>query len=684
MYNQLKGIHMKPQGHLFSRNGDATREDRTAVKHSALQTKLTWSEKNASQDLYTRIKQVNEATAGRGLKYLRSFLSNVVEYPSFVQAKALLDLINGPKPSDAVTEAKALLTQTYEDADSQFIASQIALAVSKYPFDGLPEVAAKNGLKVFTDGERRNRHMNALLRARRANGVAASDPFLMHMKQFVRELLGEAPMFTKWADGAGWGPGASVGVTGQFTNFARKLLAETWTVTPTALPYAITIAKRLPVFWEILGLTRTYTVNESPHLVVCADPDEFTVRFMARVVMVGCNELALVPKDADKDRVIAKEPLLNQLVQMAADVEMRLRLRRVGIDLRDQRRNQEWAREGSLMVGSNPRCTVDLTNASGSIFIELVRECLDYCPDWFIVLNAIRSPSYRNPLAEKPDLQERYHMFSSMGNGTTFPLETIIFASICYAAHRYCGTTPDFRCYGDDIVIRQNEALVVLEKLRYFGMKANAAKTFIFGPFRESCGSDWYLGENVRPVVFDTPLEKIEERIRIHNALARLKNPSFAAMLSNCCRWWFPPFVSRMIRPYGDDTDEAVDGRHIMGPPSPHQAQCTTFGTPMWYGLVFSPISDEDIKGHARYSVALHYAALLGATSETPFAARRETRMRVARFSHAGNTSNWLPLHGHLGTYPGEWQRVPVMGPSRYAVHFRPSLSPSGTRVAST
>ena len=607
--------------------------------------KLRFNRRNACQVLYRKIEQHNKAHAGRGLKFLRSFLSNVVRDQRYAAAKPLLDAVNGSNPSDSVAIAKTLLTQMYEDAADCFAASQIALTVKKYPFEGLPEIARANGITKFLNGERRNRHMNSLFRARRKAG---NDDFFMRRIRFhVAQILGDKPTFQKWPEWCKWGPGASVGVHGQFTNFARKLLAERWTVTPTALPYALTLAKRLPFFWEALGLQRG--VHNSN--VVCLDFEEFEVRFMARVEVVQHNKLACVPKDADEDRIIAAEPLLNQLCQMAAEAEMKLKLRRFGIDLRDQSLNQVYAREGSL-GGYNPRCTVDLRNASGSIFIELVREATLDCADWFTCLNAIRSPAYVNPFDTEgsDDKTTRYHMFSSMGNGFTFPLETIIFASICLTAHDYCGTAPDYRCYGDDLIVRQNEALVVLEILRHCGFKANADKTFIFGPFRESCGADWYSGTAVRPIVFDTPLEKLEERIRIHNALARLPNAQDAQYLSGCCAAWFPPFIGDFVRPFADHTDEAVDGRWIAGPQPSNAFKCTTFDAPAWYGLIFKSTPDLEVVEHPGYLGALLYAGVNGATSTTPFAARRETSMRVARFSHSGNTSSWVPdpLHRYL------------------------------------
>lgn len=88
-----------------------------------------------------------------------------------------------------------------------------------------------------------------------------------------------------------------------------------------------------------------------------------------------------------------------------------------------------------------------------------------------------------------------------MGNCTTFPLESLIFACVSRAATAYCGGSLELcRTYGDDIIVPQNAALLTLEVLRFLGFQPNCEKTFIHGPFRESCGRDTLWGVDVRPV----------------------------------------------------------------------------------------------------------------------------------------------------------------------------------------
>lgn len=640
----------------------------SSIFHPGVQTMgpLKFNSRDESSMLYRLVRSCNEATEGRGLKFLRSLLSNVVQHPRFAAAKPLYAAVNSADPSSSVAIAKALLSQTYESHEEQFVMSQIACFVKKYPFTGGDESRRQAALDKFYRGERRNRHLNALVRARRlvvsydhssrsgkplVPGCDA-DPFVDLMRRFIRRVIGDKPNYQRIFGASRWGPGAVGGVSGQFTNFARKLLSEEWTVTPTAVPYVLTAARRLPMFWELLGLTRP-RADGVP--VMCIDLDEFDKRFMARLVYVQHNTIVTVPKDSGSDRTISPEPLMNQLVQLGTDNELKLLLRRVKIDLTKQWRNQEMARLGSILGAPNPYCTADLSNASGSIFTELIREL--FPQEWWIFLNSTRSPSYSLDQADPV----KYHGFVSMGNGFCFPVETLIFASICSAACTVNGTPQDFTVYGDDIIVRRSEADHLKYYLRRFGFELNADKSFFDGPFRESCGADWYNGKPVRPVYIKNALDSLEERVRVHNAFARA--PLYGAFLSAACRDWFPPFfVENFVRPFGDETDEALDNRHETFVASSHW--CKTYRTPAWYGLVFSPLRDKEIEQAIGYNVALVYGALSGSRSDAPFVARRETRMTVTRFSHGGGSSYMLPHEDgrrettHRGYWKRPWMRL--------------------------
>lgn len=209
------------------------------------------------------------------------------------------------------------------------------------------------------------------------------------------------------------------------------------------------------------------------------------------VAIVPGNRITTVPKNAKTDRVIAIEPLLNMFLQKGIGGVIRRRLRRVGIDLNDQTPNQRLALEGSK-TGSF--ATIDLSAASDSVSYELVRRLLP--PDWLSAMELCRSRTGVLPSGEKI----YYQKFSSMGNGYTFELESLIFWALISAVQsllRVEGST--FLVYGDDLVVPTDWARPVIEVLSYAGFSCNEKKTFVDGPFRESCGKHYFRGVDVTP-----------------------------------------------------------------------------------------------------------------------------------------------------------------------------------------
>jgi hypothetical protein len=245
------------------------------------------------------------------------------------------------------------------------------------------------------------------------------------------------------------------------------------------------------------------------------DPENFRAIVRGRAKEVRYNKISFVPKTAKSMRTIAVEPFLNSFLQKGVDQVMRLRLNRVGLDLSDQSANQEMARRGSV-DREDPYCTIDLSSASDTIATEVVWELLP--PEWVDFLDQLRSKSYK--LGASAEVH-KYHKFASTGNGFCFPLETLIFASLCHAACKEMKKPDDFRVYGDDIIVRQSVAHRVLELLGHFGFIPNSRKTFTSGPFRESCGADWHMGVNVRPIFLDHPLESFEQIFGFHNQSLR-------------------------------------------------------------------------------------------------------------------------------------------------------------------
>lgn len=204
-----------------------------------------------------------------------------------------------------------------------------------------------------------------------------------------------------------------------------------------------------------------------------------------KVRTTDANRVTLVPKNWKTHRTIACEPTGNIPCQLACDTFIKKRLiRTLRIDLRDQSRNQKLAYKGSV---DGTHATIDLKQASDTVAYELVN--LLFPHEWVEVLEGFRCRRYEGVFQEGT-----YEKFSSMGNGSTFVIETLVFAAACRAVG-----ARDYSVYGDDIVIETELVEDLTTLLEFLGFAINTEKSFTDGPFRESCGYDWYEGEDVTP-----------------------------------------------------------------------------------------------------------------------------------------------------------------------------------------
>lgn len=228
--------------------------------------------------------------------------------------------------------------------------------------------------------------------------------------------------------------------------------------------------------------------------------------------IVEGSKLTTVPKSSTTDRTICIEPDMNMYVQRGIGAVIRQRLRRVGIDLNDQTRNQQLARIGSR-TGS--LATIDLRSASDSVSLSIVETLLP--PDWFKAICLCRSEVCTLPNGVKHRLEK----VSSMGNGYTFELESLIFWALTSAvvAVTHC---EDRRIgiYGDDIIVHHSCADRLIGVLEYAGFQTNSQKSFVSGPFRESCGKHYFLGTDVSPFYIKTGLDKLNRKFWLYNSVS--------------------------------------------------------------------------------------------------------------------------------------------------------------------
>lgn len=223
----------------------------------------------------------------------------------------------------------------------------------------------------------------------------------------------------------------------------------------------------------------------------------------------GSSKIVTVPKNAKTDRTIAIEPGINLWFQKGIGRLIRRRLRNNGIDLNSQVHNQEKARLGSKF---NQLATVDFSMASDTISYELVKQVLPF--NWFCLLDVFRSKFCR--LDNEKILLRK---FSSMGNGFTFELESLIFYALALATCEYLGIdSSDVSVFGDDVIIPSSAVDLFSEQSSYLGFKVNNSKSYSSGCFRESCGEYFWEGYRIKPFFLKEPFDGLHSVIKTANA----------------------------------------------------------------------------------------------------------------------------------------------------------------------
>lgn len=163
-----------------------------------------------------------------------------------------------------------------------------------------------------------------------------------------------------------------------------------------------------------------------------------------------------------------------------------------------------------------------------------------------------------------------YQKISSMGNGYTFALESAIFTAIVYGvmkAVRGQFRKDMFAVYGDDIIVPKNLSSYVIDTLNLCGFSVNEEKTFLHGPFRESCGADWFNGHPVRPVFLSEAPSTVCGIWCDLNRLRRILTLRWNAWESNTStliRSWIPECFRYMQGPLSDDDFDSYE--HTLRP----------------------------------------------------------------------------------------------------------------------
>ncbi len=243
--------------------------------------------------------------------------------------------------------------------------------------------------------------------------------------------------------------------------------------------------------------------------------------------LVSGSRMFYVPKDANIARVAATEPTLNMFGQLGYGILIEKLLGQYhDIDLSLQPdRNRWFAKSGSL---NGEFGTIDLQSASDTIGLGF---CKSFLPKrMYTDLCTLRSPSCK--VGNKEVTME---MMSTMGNGFTFPLQTLIFASLVLATYLELGLKVKdiygvrrYSVFGDDIIVERSAYDTVCNVLAAAGFRVNVKKSYNTGKFRESCGKDFWSGIDVRAVYLqecNSPAHVYSLYNRLHDWSLRHKVP---------------------------------------------------------------------------------------------------------------------------------------------------------------
>lgn len=278
---------------------------------------------------------------------------------------------------------------------------------------------------------------------------------------------------TDLLDGWMYGPGTSNGLPFGNTHTVDKVYLP-MTVTKLCEPYVRYIRKYSHILGSIDAASGDDGISE----------------------IVG-NRITTVPKNEKTRRVIAIEPSGNLCVQKAIERVVERALARIGLDITTQeRKNKTLAWIGSHLDNLS---TLDLSKASDSMLRDLIKTL--WPEDIFKLMDASRSH-----VTSIDGVSYRLNMFSTMGNAFTFPVMTLTILSLIYANRRINHVCKrhwiDWSVtgvYGDDIIIPSEETDGLIDILDRAGFVVNKDKSYVSGPFRESCGGDYYKGYDITP-----------------------------------------------------------------------------------------------------------------------------------------------------------------------------------------
>lgn len=207
--------------------------------------------------------------------------------------------------------------------------------------------------------------------------------------------------------------------------------------------------------------------------------------------------ITTVPKSWKARRTVMKNTTLGALFTGGLGKLMVKRLDEYGYenDLTSLGRRSEYHRSLMRKLSiSRSHATGDLSSASDSFTYELVNRL--FPREWVRAMNLGRIRIMKDDVT---DSFTRMSSFMTMGIGFTFPAQTIAFYAVLEAIRRELNQPGFVSVFGDDLIYPRTIHPYVSVVLTDLGFILNKEKTYVDEYYRESCGSDFYAGLDVRP-----------------------------------------------------------------------------------------------------------------------------------------------------------------------------------------
>lgn len=296
-------------------------------------------------------------------------------------------------------------------------------------------------------------------------------------------------------------------------------------------------------------------------LSIGIDPSAIESAENGRDIPISAKLIA-VPKTQKGPRLIASEPIANQFLQqlILKFFQDRLNGGATALGKSVQLQNQYASQKEALAASkSGDKVTVDLKSASDRLTCWVVESLFRVNPSILNALHATRTRHVSNSIDKKHPALVEVKKYAMMGNATTFPVQSVVYAVFAIAAvliqqqrerqgfkssrhwldslrtREIVRASRQVTVYGDDIIISSKAFPVLEEILESCWFKINRSKTFSEGNFRESCGMDAFMGFDVTPAYFRTNWD--ESRPSSLSSLVECSNNFFEKGFWHAAEW---------------------------------------------------------------------------------------------------------------------------------------------------